>query len=393
MDDRAIIVEGVSKTFLLPHEKSTSIKNLVISFWKRKRGFEKLQVLEDISFEVKQGEFLGVVGRNGSGKSTLLKLLAGIYSPTKGTIQINGKLTPFIELGVGFNPELSGRENVFLNGALLGFNRSEMSSMYKDIVSFAELEKFMDQKLKNYSSGMQVRLAFSIAIRARSPILLLDEVLAVGDEAFQRKCFSYFEELKRTKKTVILVTHSMPSVERYCTRAIFIDNGKIVLDGDPNKVAAAYSRSNDERYESTMKVAKTDESIKKEKTNLTITTLNNNLRKVHKYNSGDKMVVKLSWTEPKVQYVSLSIIRQSGENIFTINTIQEKINVKGKQEILCDIDLPLADGSYFIKAGLFGTNDDDRIDFEEKGPTFEIHRNYSDIRWDGLVRLTHSWRK
>src|SRR5690348_5864950 len=154
-DDVAIKVEQVHKTFKLPHEKSTSIKSHVVIFWRRNRGYEMQRALEDISFEVKKGEFFGIVGRNGSGKSTLLKLLAGIYSPDKGIIEVNGSLTPFIELGVGFNPELTGRENVFLNGALLGFSRKEMAAMYDDIVVFAELERFMDQKLKNYSSGMQ----------------------------------------------------------------------------------------------------------------------------------------------------------------------------------------------------------------------------------------------
>ena len=177
-DEVAIKVSHVSKSFKLPHEKSNSVKSIVVNPLK-KRTYERQEVLKDINFEIKKGEFFGIVGRNGSGKSTLLKLLAGIYSPDKGSIQVNGKLTPFIELGVGFNPELTGRENVFLNGALLGFNRKEMSTMYDEIVEFAELEKFMDQKLKNYSSGMQVRLAFSIAIRAKSDILILDEVLAV----------------------------------------------------------------------------------------------------------------------------------------------------------------------------------------------------------------------
>jgi ABC-2 type transport system ATP-binding protein len=171
-DEVAIKVEKVSKTFKLPHEKNTSIKSAVVNFYRRKRSFEAQEVLKNVSFEIKKGEFFGIVGRNGSGKSTLLKMLAGIYIPTDGEIHVKGKLTPFIELGVGFNPELTGRENVFLNGALLGFNRSEMQAMYDDIVSFAELERFMDQKLKNYSSGMQVRLAFSIAIRANTDILL-----------------------------------------------------------------------------------------------------------------------------------------------------------------------------------------------------------------------------
>lgn len=221
----AIKVESLSKSFKLPHERSSTLKSAIVHFARRNRGYEIQHVLKDLSFEIKKGEFFGIVGRNGSGKSTLLKLLAGIYSPSGGNVVINGKLTPFIELGVGFNPELTGRENVYLNGALLGFSRKEMSAMYSDIVEFAELEKFMDQKLKNYSSGMQVRLAFSITIRANTDILLIDEVLAVGDLSFQEKCFAYFKEVKKSGKTVILVTHDMGNVERFCDKVLIIDKG------------------------------------------------------------------------------------------------------------------------------------------------------------------------
>ncbi|HEX7368634.1 MAG TPA: ABC transporter ATP-binding protein, partial [Candidatus Saccharimonadales bacterium] len=241
-DDVAIRVEHVSKDFKLPHEKNSSIKSAVVNFWRRKRGYEIQHTLKDISFEVKKGEFFGIVGRNGSGKSTLLKMLAGIYMPTTGNIQVNGKLTPFIELGVGFNPELTGRENVFLNGSLLGFNRKEMAAMYDDIVAFAEIEKFMDQKLKNYSSGMQVRLAFSIAVKANSPVLLLDEVLAVGDADFQRKCFDYFMSLKSEKRTVVLVTHDMEAVRQYCDKAVMIEKGNITKAGAAESVAQEYQK-------------------------------------------------------------------------------------------------------------------------------------------------------
>lgn len=234
----AISITNMSKSFKLPHEKQTTLKGAVVNF--RKRGYEKQVVLDNFSLDIKKGEFLGILGRNGSGKSTLLKTISGIYSPDSGSINIEGKLTPFIELGVGFNPELSGRDNVFLNGALLGFNRREMELMYDDIVAFAELERFMDQKLKNYSSGMQVRLAFSIAIRADTDILVLDEVLAVGDEAFQRKCYDYFDKLKIDKKTVILVTHDMGAVRRFCNRAIVIDNGKIIYDGNTDGASETY---------------------------------------------------------------------------------------------------------------------------------------------------------
>jgi len=241
-DDIAIRVDGVSKTFRLPHEKNASIKGAVLNFYKHKRSFEKQTVLNNVSFEVKNGEFFGIVGRNGSGKSTMLKMLAGIYTPTRGSLAVNGRLTPFIELGVGFNPELTGRENVFLNGALLGFNRKEMLAMYDDIVKFAELERFMDQKLKNYSSGMQVRLAFSIAIKVESDILLLDEVLAVGDAAFQKKCFDFFRQLKKEKRTVIFISHDMNAVREYCDKAVLIEAGKVILSGSPEDVAQQYTK-------------------------------------------------------------------------------------------------------------------------------------------------------
>lgn len=236
----AVKVEGVSKTFRIPLEASSGIKQKIINLIKGRKGYREFTPLNDVSFEIKQGEFFGIVGRNGSGKSTLLKTIAGIYTPNKGGVAINGKLVPFIELGVGFNPELTGRENVFLNGALLGFSHKEMESMYDEIVDFAELHDFMEERLKNYSSGMQVRLAFSIAIKAEGDILLLDEILAVGDDAFQKKCFAYFNELKSSGKTVILVTHDMGAVERFCTKAILIKEGRIAMSGKPADIANQY---------------------------------------------------------------------------------------------------------------------------------------------------------
>jgi ABC-2 type transport system ATP-binding protein len=236
----AIKVEHLHKNFRLPTEQAFGLKQTIFNRLRGIKGYREQKVLKGLDFTVNQGEFLGIVGRNGSGKSTLLKILAGIYYPEKGSITVNGSLVPFIELGVGFNPELTGRENVYLNGALLGFSNEEMDAMYDEIWEFAELKDFQDQKLKNYSSGMQVRLAFSIAIRARGDILLLDEVLAVGDAAFQQKCNDYFENLKNNHQTVILVTHSMENVRKFCTRAILIDDGKIIKDGKPDKVADAY---------------------------------------------------------------------------------------------------------------------------------------------------------
>lgn len=240
----AVKVDHVSKFFKLPTESTQSLRTSLVNRFRGIKGYKEQHVLKDISFEVEKGDFFGIVGRNGSGKSTLLKIISEIYIPEKGTVTIDGKLVSFIELGVGFNPELTGRENVYMNGAMLGFSTEEVDAMYDDIVEFAELGEFMNQKLKNYSSGMQVRLAFSVAIKAQGDILILDEVLAVGDEAFQRKCNDYFMERKHSGKTTILVTHDMNAVKKYCNKAVLIENGLVKVVGNPDDVANQYSLDN-----------------------------------------------------------------------------------------------------------------------------------------------------
>ncbi|AZA18540.1 MAG: ABC transporter ATP-binding protein [Streptococcus thermophilus] len=240
----AVKVDHVSKYFKLPTEATNSLRTALVNRFKGIKGYKEQHVLKDISFEVEKGDFFGILGRNGSGKSTLLKIISEIYVPEKGTVTIDGKLVSFIELGVGFNPELTGRENVYMNGAMLGFSTAEIDAMYDDIVDFAELHDFMNQKLKNYSSGMQVRLAFSVAIKAQGDILILDEVLAVGDEAFQRKCNDYFQERKKSGKTTILVTHDMGAVKKYCNKAVLIENGLVKAIGSPENVANQYSFDN-----------------------------------------------------------------------------------------------------------------------------------------------------
>lgn len=240
----AVKVEHVSKYFKLPTESTQSLRTALVNRFKGIKGYKEQHVLRDINFEVEEGDFFGIVGRNGSGKSTLLKIISQIYVPEQGKATVNGKLVSFIELGVGFNPELTGKENVYLNGAMLGFTQKEIDYMYDDIVDFAELGEFMNQKLKNYSSGMQVRLAFSVAIKAQGDVLILDEVLAVGDEAFQRKCNDYFMERKKSGKTTILVTHDMSAVKKYCNKAVLIENGLVKAYGEPFDVAGQYQLDN-----------------------------------------------------------------------------------------------------------------------------------------------------
>lgn len=235
----AIEIAGVSKSFLIPHERRTMFKEYFLHPFKR-TTFERNDALLDVTFEIEQGTFFGVIGPNGSGKSTLLRVLARIYVPDRGTLKVNGKLSPFIELGVGFHPELTARDNVLVNGTLLGLTRRELDEKFDEILAFAELERFVDLKIKNYSSGMLLRLAYSIAIQVPFDILLLDEVLAVGDESFQEKCFATFDRFREEGKTVVLVSHALPSVARFCDRTLLLRNGVVEALGATEEIIAIY---------------------------------------------------------------------------------------------------------------------------------------------------------
>jgi ABC-2 type transport system ATP-binding protein len=242
----AIEVEGLRKSFRIPTHRVDSLKERLVRPFAA-REYRELHALDGVSFEIAQGEFFGIVGRNGSGKSTLLKLLASIYRADAGTIRMAGRLAPFIELGVGFNLELTARENVVLNGVMMGLTPEEARNRLDAVVAFAELDEFVDLKLKNYSSGMLVRLAFSLMLEVDADIMLIDEVLAVGDAAFQQKCADAFREMKALGKTVVLVTHDMTTVEEFCHRAQLIDSGRIQYVGDPAEVGRRYTRLNFER--------------------------------------------------------------------------------------------------------------------------------------------------
>jgi len=376
-DEIAISVNSVSKNFKLPHERADSVKSLFINpFNKNRKKFESQHTLRNISFDIKKGEFFGIVGRNGSGKSTLLKIIAGIYQPNKGNVSINGRLVPFIELGVGFNPELTGRENVYLNGALLGFSEKEVDNKFSAIVEFAELERFMDQKLKNFSSGMQVRLAFSVAtILAESDILLIDEVLAVGDADFQRKCFNYFRKLKKDKKTVIFVTHDMDAVREYCDRAAFIEDSKLVEISDPDSIAQRYTKLFMENTDKEVNLLSADEKrwglgiIKTRAVKIELTDY----------------TIKIKHTIKSTDYIDgfvagIRIRSASGVGITGTNSKLERIklgSISAENELNIEWSLPnvLADGRYYVDAAINGLDGVEVYDWWDEAASISIKKD------------------
>lgn len=239
MNSPIIQVNNVSKKFEIPHERISSLRSAFVQMFTQKT-YETFHALDNVSFDVARGEFLGIIGKNGSGKSTLLKILAGLYQADSGSITVKGKVVPFLELGIGFNPELSGRDNIFLNGIVLGLSRKQIEQKFKAIVEFSGLERFIDQKLKRYSSGMYMRLAFSIAIHTEGDILIMDEVLAVGDAEFQHKCISELLRLKKAGKTIILVTHGEGPLQDFADRVVFIEQGKVRQIGKSEQVLTTY---------------------------------------------------------------------------------------------------------------------------------------------------------
>lgn len=382
MNDIAIKVSGVSKNFRLPHQnQSNSIKSLFLNplniITKKSETSEVQHALKDISFEIKKGEFFGIVGRNGSGKSTLLKILAGIYQPSEGSIEVNGKLVPFIELGVGFNPELSGRENVYLNGALLGFDQKKVEAKYKDIVAFAELERFMDQKLKNYSSGMQVRLAFSVAtVLAESDILLIDEVLAVGDADFQRKCFEYFKSLKKNKKTVVFVSHDMDAVREYCDRGVMIDKNKVVAAGTSESIAKKYTRlfsdyDSKPKANDTEKVRWGDGRVMYQKVSVDQPKITSELHEITIRTSA------LAYQTLNSPNFGITIKDSAGVSLFGTNTRIKLIKIptieKG-ETITLEWKIPniFSEGKYFINPAVVHSNGMQTSDWWEEAAEFTV---------------------
>jgi ABC-type polysaccharide/polyol phosphate transport system ATPase subunit len=390
----AVKVTGVSKSFRVPHRKIDSLRNFFVNLFAPNR-YENFEALKDVSFEVKKGEFFGIIGRNGAGKSTLLKILASVYKPTSGSIKINGMISPFLELGIGFNPELSGRDNIYLNATVLGLTKKEIDKKFDEIVAFAELEEFIDQQIKNYSSGMQARLAFSVSIHANRDILLMDEVLAVGDTAFQHKCLNIFKNYKKKGRTVILVTHSMTTVREYCDRALLLADSKILDIGDVDEVLNKYILLDMEKGEHSSNKNVKEDKNKQVAEIIKINILSKDGDPKNSFESGEDISVRVYFKinkEKPVFNFGISIFSIDKNYIFGTNTIFDKVNVEeilNKGYFQIDIkDVRLARGLYYVSTVIAGSDFGNLYSKVEKSNKFSI---FTDKDFEGTLYLKHSW--
>jgi ABC-type polysaccharide/polyol phosphate transport system ATPase subunit len=354
----AIEVRDLKKAFRIPTHRVDSLKERIVRPFAN-RDYRELRALDGVSFDIHRGEFFGIVGRNGSGKSTLLKLLASIYRADAGTIRMAGRLAPFIELGVGFNQELSARENVVLNGVMMGLTPQETRDRLDAVVAFAELEEFVDLKLKNYSSGMLVRLAFSLMLEVDADVLLIDEVLAVGDANFQQKCADAFYEMKAAGKTIILVTHEMATVEEYCHRAMLISDGEIQYIGDPGEVGRRYTRLNFE-HGSDVGVGPTSEG---DQVRLLDAWIEDEAgQRIDNVEQGTPIRLKVdleALSESPGVGVGFILANAEGIGVFQFGT-EAILTPEGTPELTpgrrvrveAEIENPLSDGRYFVHCGV-----------------------------------------
>jgi ABC-type polysaccharide/polyol phosphate transport system ATPase subunit len=391
----AITASEVTKVFQVPTERRTSLKQHFVGAF-RPVGRRRYEALRGVSFAVDQGEFFSIIGANGSGKSTLLKVLAGIYQPTTGTVQVRGRLSPFIELGVGFNPELTARENVYLNGVILGLTRGQIDRQFDDIIQFAELEDFVDQRLKNFSSGMLVRLAFSVAIRAHADILLIDEVLAVGDANFQEKCFDVFRRMKAERKTIVFVSHDLGSVREFSDRVLVLDHGRPHGVLTPGRAVALYNRIMEEHVNEELARAGTpaDAPAPAEgRPTLRNVQLLSNARETHVLHRGDDATVRLAIANPQALPVraGVSIVRTDGVYCFGTEMSLGDVPPSRERELGVDVtfeSLKLQQGTYYLIVGLFGTKPSTVYEFHDRVYEFQVtHRD----GYQGLVFMPHRW--
>ena len=385
MSDNVIEVKNVSKTFKIPVERRSQLKDYFIHPFKKAK-YNTFVALKNVNFTVKRGEFLGIIGRNGSGKSTLLKVISSIYLPNKGDILVKGKLIPFLELGVGFNPELTAKANVFLNGAILGLTRDQVRSKYNDIIEFSELQGFEETQLKNFSSGMQVRLAFSIAIQAEGDIYLLDEVLAVGDLSFQQKCFDMFRKLKKEGKTIIFVSHSMGAIEEFCDRVILLEKGMIKGEGSAFNVVQKYSELSFGREEISSGLEK----------NFSLKLYDSNNEEKSIFTSHEEVRISLKYklkkdlVSPNVDFV---ITREDGTVVSSISTYNnfniDKFSSNGEINFYIK-NLNLLPSEYFISLVIYNKDNTEKFVSIERIKNFKVFSSKTGLK--GFFEFEGEWR-
>ncbi len=398
----AVTAQGIWKEFRVYHEKNQSIKEIFI---KRKRAeYETFWALKDVSFAVKQGITFGLIGENGSGKSTMLKILAKILRANQGTVEIKGKVSALLELGTGFHPELTGRENVFLNGSILGLSRKEISKRFNDIVAFSELEQFIDSPVKTYSSGMYVRLGFAVATNVDPDVLLIDEILAVGDEAFQRKSLDKLYELKKQKKTIIVVSHALSSIAEICDEAIWLDKGEIKAAGKARKVVATYlrevNRKEEERSDNEDEERLATPGSRRGSGELQIKSvklLDGRGKERSIFKTGDKLIFRMEYeAKQPIEKPIFGFTLYTRSGVLCIGTnsrifglVPDKLSGNGVMEYEFD-KLPLLGGEYELTVVVHDITGMHIFDSHDKKYHFRVSAiDNSDI---GLFKTSGSWR-
>lgn len=394
MNEVAVSASGVWKNFRLYHERNRFIKAAILRG--RRARYEEFWALKDVSFEVRHGSTFGIIGSNGSGKSTMLKCLAGILYPDRGKVKVQGRLAALLELGAGFHPELSGRENVFLNGAILGMGKRELAKQFDSIVDFAGLEKFIDSPVKNYSSGMMVRLGFSVASHVEPEILLIDEVLSVGDQAFQRKSIEKIEEFRREGRTIVFVSHGLSQVAQLCKEVAWLELGQLRRIGEVHDVIAEYTgESYGEQTETETSIGRRWGTGKAGITSIEIS--DHTGKRVEKIQTGAGMNVRINYDSHAViedLVVFLKISALNGLDVWSTSTRTNGIalpRVIGSGAVELNIPtLPLLEGTYLISAALRNGRETVEFDHWEHGHKFDIHQvNLFD---EGIVNINSKWR-
>jgi ABC-2 type transport system ATP-binding protein len=393
MSEPAIIVDSVSKNFRLYHERNRYIKAAILRG--RRARYEEFWALENVSFEVEHGSTLGLIGSNGSGKSTMLKCLTGIYRPDKGRIAVNGNIAALLELGSGFHPELSGRENIYLNAAILGLSKKDAQRQFDSIVEFAGLERFIDTAVKNYSSGMQIRLGFSIAAHVEPEILLIDEVLTVGDQTFQRKSSEKIEQFRREGRTIVVVSHSLVSVQQLCKEVIWLEKGHMMMRGPAAEVISAYTGESYAQHvamDADFRERWGTEEVRIDRIDL----LNDSGEKVERVETDGAMIISTqltAQTSVRAPVVKVSISKLDGDIVWSSTSRKSDLGLGNlNNPVVVNIaipKLPLLEGTYYISVACTDTTGTTDFDHCQNWVRFDVHQ--SDLFEEGLVAVPSIW--